>query len=52
MDKYAWMRVGCMTIFTIIMDYIGYGIFTWQFWVVYLLAWVMGLIQFIEDNCN
>lgn len=47
--KYSVGRIICCFIMTIILFDNGLKINTWQFWVIYLLAWVMSFIQYCED---
>jgi hypothetical protein len=43
MNKYKFGRIIFGTILTIVMFRNGFGINTWQFWVVYISAWMMVL---------
>ena len=49
MNKYKFGRITFGTILTIVMFRNGFGIGTWQFWVVYLSAWAMAFFQYLED---
>ena len=49
MNKYKFGRIAFGAILTIVMFSIGFGIKTWQFWIVYGSAWMMTLITFLED---
>ena len=49
MNKYKFGRITFGTILTIVMFFNGFGINTWQFWVVYISAWAMVFFQYLED---
>lgn len=49
MNKYKFGRITFGTILTIVMFFNGFGINTWQFWVVYISAWAMVFFQHLED---
>lgn len=49
MNKYKFGRITFGTILTIVMFRNGFGINTWQFWVVYISAWLMVFMTYLED---
>lgn len=49
MNKYKFGRLLFGTILTVVMFSNGFDIRTWQFWTVYLSAWVMAFFQYLED---
>lgn len=49
MNKYKFGRLTFGTILIIVMFFNGFGINTWQFWVVYGCAWMMSFMTFLED---
>ena len=49
MNQYKFGRITCSFIITIVMFFNNLGINTWQFWLVYLSAWGMALMQYFED---
>ena len=49
MNKYKFGRLTFGTILIVVMFNIGFGIKTWQFWVVYGSAWMMTFMTFLED---
>lgn len=49
MNKYSIGRIICGSIITIILFENGLKINTWQFWVVYISAWMMAFMTYLED---
>ena len=49
MNKYKFGRIAFGAILTIVMFRNGFGINTWQFWVVYISAWKMVFMTNLED---
>ena len=49
MNKYKFGRIIFGTIHIIVMFRNGFWINTWQFWTVYLSAWAMTFMTFLED---
>ena len=50
MNKYSIYRDICAIIMATILFTNGLRINTWQFWAVYLSAWAMVIIQYMEDT--
>ena len=49
MNKYKFGRIIFVAILTIVLFFNGFGINTWQFWVVYISAWMMTFMTYLED---
>ena len=49
MNKYKFGRITFGTILTVVMFSNGFKINTWQFWVVYISAWMMAFMTYLED---
>ena len=49
MNKYKFGRITFCTILTVVMFENGFDIRTWQFWVVYISAWLMVFMTYLED---
>jgi len=50
MTKYSIARIVCGMAILFIMDSIGFNATTWQYWVVYVLAWAMVFITDMEHG--
>lgn len=49
MNKYSIGRIIFASIITVILFENGLKINTWQFWVVYISAWMMAFMTYLED---
>ena len=50
MTKYSIARIVCGMAILFIMESIGFSATTWQYWVVYVLAWAMVFITDMEHG--
>lgn len=49
MSKYEFGRITFGIILIIVMSCNGFGINTWQFWGVFISAWMMVFMTYLED---
>ena len=49
MNKYKFGRITFSTNLIVVMFSNGFKINTWQFWAVYISAWMMAFMTYLED---
>ena len=50
MNKYKFGRIAFGAILAVVMFSNGFKINTWQFWIVYISAWMMAVMTYLEDS--